>query len=161
LSVTPFYSDPLVVIAPREPRWRGRRSVTPHMLAGEPLILFERGGAIRAVMDGWFAKAKAAANVAMELGNAEASKKLVGAGLGLSIISAVAVKKELAAGELVALATDPPLARQLAIVRRRDKPSTPGFAAVLTALESFARRTARRGAQSGSPRNLLRSSSSV
>ena len=90
-----------------EKRWRGLRTIAPTALAREPLILFERGGAIRAVMDGWFAKAKSVANVTMELGNAEASKKLVGAGLGLSIISAIAVKKEVAAGELVALAPDP------------------------------------------------------
>jgi DNA-binding transcriptional LysR family regulator len=113
------------------------------------------------VMDQWFARARTAANVTMELGNAEASKKLVGAGLGLSIISAVAVKKEVAARELVALTPDPPLARMLGIVRRRDKPSTPGFAAVMAALESFAHMTARPGVQSGSPRSRLRSSRSA
>ena len=140
LAVTPFYRDKLVVIAPREARWRGRKSIAPEALAREPLILFERGGAIRAVMDGWFAKVKSVANVTMELGNAEASKKLVGAGLGLSIISAIAVKKEVAAGELVTLAPDPPLARTLATVHRRDKPSTPALAAVLGALDVFARK---------------------
>jgi DNA-binding transcriptional LysR family regulator len=149
------------VIAPREARWQGQKSIAPAALAREPLILFERGGAIRAVMDQWFARARTAANVTMELGNAEASKKLVGAGLGLSIISAVAVKKEVAARELVALTPDPPLARMLGIVRRRDKPSTPGFAAVMAALESFAHMTARPGVQSGSPRSRLRSSRSA
>jgi DNA-binding transcriptional LysR family regulator len=141
LAVTPFYRDRLVVIAPPEARWRGRRSIAPAALAREPLILFERGGAIRAVMDGWFAKAKSAANVAMELGNAEASKKLVGAGLGLSIISAIAVKQEVAARELAMLEPDPPLARMLAIVHRRDKPSTPALRAVLGALDRFARKS--------------------
>jgi DNA-binding transcriptional LysR family regulator len=140
LLVTPFYRDPLVVIAPPEKRWRGLRTIEPAALANEALILFERGGAIRAVMDGWFAKASAAPRVTMELGNAEASKKLVGAGLGLSIISAIAVKKEVAAGELLALTPKPALARLLCRVRRRDKPSTPALAAVLEALEAFARR---------------------
>jgi DNA-binding transcriptional LysR family regulator len=140
LEVTPFYRDPLVVIAPREARWRGKKTIAPAALAGEKLILFERGGAIRAVINGWFAKAKTAPIVTMEIGNAEASKKLVGAGLGLSIISTVAVKKEIAADELVALAPDPPLARMLGTVRRRDKPPTPGLAAMLAALDGFARR---------------------
>ncbi len=140
LEVTPFYRDPLVVIAPREARWRGKKTIAPEALAREKLILFERGGAIRDVINGWFAKAKTAPTVTMEIGNAEASKKLVGAGLGLSIISTVAVKREIAAGELVALAPDPPLARVLATVRRRDKPRTLGLAAMLAALDAFARR---------------------
>jgi DNA-binding transcriptional LysR family regulator len=81
----------------------------------------------------------------MELGNAEASKKLVGAGLGLSIISAIAVKKEVASGELRALAPKPALARMLGVVRRRDKPSTPALRAVIDALDRFASRAASKG----------------
>jgi DNA-binding transcriptional LysR family regulator len=140
LVVTPFYRDPLVVIAPPEKRWRGLRAIAPAALAGEALILFERGGAIRKVMDDWFARDGTAPRVTMELGNAEASKKLVGAGLGLSIISAIAVKKEVAAGELLALMPKPKLARLLGLVRRRDKPSTPALQAVLAALDEFARK---------------------
>jgi DNA-binding transcriptional LysR family regulator len=140
LTVIPFYRDRLLVIAPPDARWKGKKTIAPAALAREPLILFERGAAIRAVINGWFAKARTAPSVTMEIGNAEASKKLVGAGLGLSIISAVAVKTEVSASELVALAPDPPLARTLATVHRRDKPSTPALRAVLDALDSFARR---------------------
>src|SRR6266545_287296 len=55
LVVTPFYTDRLVAIAPREWPWRTRRgrgrppgrgrrrSLTPADLAAEPLILYERG----------------------------------------------------------------------------------------------------------------------
>jgi DNA-binding transcriptional LysR family regulator len=140
LAVTPFYRDPLVVIAPPEKRWRGLRTIEPAALANEALILFERGGAIRAVMDGWFVKAGTAPRVTMEVGNAEASKALVGVGVGLSIISAMAVKKEVASGELVAMTPKPALARMLGVVRRRDKPSTPALAAVLAACDAFARK---------------------
>jgi DNA-binding transcriptional LysR family regulator len=139
LTVTPFYKDRLVVIAPPEPHWKKQRRITPAGLARHPLILFERGGAIRTVMDSWFSRGAATPTITMELGNAEASKTLVGAGLGLSIISAIAVKKEIAAGELLALSPQPKLARMLGLVRRRDKPSTPALAAVLTELERFAR----------------------
>jgi DNA-binding transcriptional LysR family regulator len=140
LTVTPFYRDPLVIIAPPEDRWRGKTSITPAALAQEPMIPFERGGATRTVTDRWFADAGVAPRIAMELGNAEATKKLVGAGLGLSIISAIAVKEEVAAGELVLLAPKPRLARMLGIVRRRDKPSTPALTAVISTLEEFARK---------------------
>ena len=140
LVVTPFYRDPLVVIAPPEKRWRGPRTIEPTALTNEALILFERGGAIRAVMDGWFVKAGTAPRVTMEVGNAEASKALVGVGVGLSIISAMAVKKEVVAGELVALTPKPALARMLGVVRRRDKPMTPALQAVLAACDAFARK---------------------
>lgn len=153
LAVSAFFEDELVVIAPPEPRWKKQRSIAPAELARHPLILFERGGAIRTVMDAWFARGRAAPNVAMELGNAEASKKLVGAGLGLSIISSIAVRQEAASGELTVIAPSPRLARTLGLVRRRDKPVTPALASVLEALETFAR-------QSGSPRIRLRSSRS-
>ena len=153
LMVSPFFEDELVVIAPPEPHWRKLRSIAPAELARHPLILFERGGAIRAVMDAWFARGRAAPRVAMELGNAEACKKLVGAGLGLSIISSIAVRQEAASGELAVIAPSPRLARTLALVRRRDKPVTPALASVLETLERFAR-------QSGSPRSRLRLSRS-
>lgn len=149
LAVTPFYRDPLVVIAPPEPHWLKLRTITPALLAGEALILFERGGAIRTVMDDWFARAGAAPRVTMELGNAEASKKLVGAGLGLSIISAIAVKKEVAAGELLALTPKPALARMLGLVRRRDKSMTVALRAVLDALDQFSSRASAKGSAGG------------
>jgi len=76
--------------------------------------------------------------VAMELGNVEATKRLVAAGLGVSVISAVAVRAELRARTLTARALAPPLARHLAIVRRRDKPPTPALDAVLAALDGVA-----------------------
>ena len=145
LMVTPFYTDSLVVIAAPEKRWRRVRAIDPAALAREKLILFERGGAIRGVMDSWFARTGSTPRVTMELGNAEASKKLVGAGLGLSIISAIAVKKEVASGELLALTPKPKLARLLGLVRRRDKPSTPALAAVVDALQEFTSRSAAGG----------------
>ena len=65
--------------------------MTPAELARHPLILYERGGTIRRVIDDWFRRGGAVPRVAMELGNAEAIKKLVGAGLGLSLASAMAI----------------------------------------------------------------------
>ena len=102
------------------------------------MILYERGGTIRHVIDAWFQRGGVRPRVAMELGNVEATKRLVAAGLGVSVISAVAVRAELRARTLTARALAPPLARRLAIVRRRDKPSTPALDAVLAALDGVA-----------------------
>jgi DNA-binding transcriptional LysR family regulator len=133
LLVTKFYTDDLVAIAPPEKPWLGRRSVTPAELARHPLVLFERGGHIRRVMDSWFARAGAAPANVMEVGNSEATKTLVGAGLGVSLISAIAVRAEAKSGALAVMRLTPPLHRELGLIRRRDKPASPAFDAVLAA----------------------------
>src|SRR5262249_57331036 len=74
----------------------------------------------------------------MELGNVEATKRLVAAGLGVSVISAIAVRAELRARTLAARAPAPPLERRLAIVRRRDKRLTPALGPGLAAVHCAA-----------------------
>jgi DNA-binding transcriptional LysR family regulator len=71
----------------------------------------------------------------MELGNAEAIKKLVEAGLGLSLASSMSVKGEVRARALVAMALEPPLSRRLGVVRRRDKPESGAVRVLLSALD--------------------------
>jgi DNA-binding transcriptional LysR family regulator len=137
LAITPLAIDPLVAIAPAGREWRRRAPFTARDLARHPLILYERGGTIRRVIDQWFRRGRATPRVAMELGNAEAIKRLVGAGLGLSIASTMAVRAEVKAGALRAIPLAPPLARRLGVVRRRDKPETPALRVALSALEAL------------------------
>ncbi|HYB41444.1 MAG TPA: LysR family transcriptional regulator, partial [Candidatus Methylomirabilis sp.] len=150
LAVSALCVDRLVAIARPGREWRGRRSMTAAELAGHPLILYERGGTIRRVIDEWLRKGHAGAKIAMELGNAEAIKKLVQAGLGLSVASAMSVEAERKAGTLVAFALDPPLSRRLGVVRRRDKPGSPALEVLLSALEAL--RTACEAASAGGSR---------
>lgn len=148
LVVTPFYTDRLVAIVPPEWRWpvrrgrarrrRGRRALTPADLAGEPLILYERGGTIRQVIEDWFRRRRVTPRVAMELGNSEAIKELVSAGLGPSITSWASVRAEARAGTLRVIPLSPSLVRRLGIIKRRDKPDNPALRALLRALEGRA-----------------------
>jgi DNA-binding transcriptional LysR family regulator len=103
LAVSPFFRDELVPIAgpsradwpSQAPRGRARRRpVSPRQLAEQPLIMYARGGRIRQITARWFERAGSRPHVARELGNAEAIKELVAAGLGTSLISAVAVRHE-------------------------------------------------------------------
>ncbi len=103
LTVTPFREDRLVAIAPPGPAWNRRRVLTPDKLARERLIVYEPGGTIRSVINNWFRRAHASPRIAMELGNAEATKRLVAAGLGLAVVSAVAVEDEVKRGALALL----------------------------------------------------------
>jgi DNA-binding transcriptional LysR family regulator len=146
LSVTPFFRDELVAVAPPERAWRRRAAITATELAREPLILFEPGATLRRVIDGWFHRAGVSPRSPMELGNTEAIKKLVEAGLGLSVTSWFSVREEARAGTLAAIPLDPPVHRQLGIVRRRDKPKAPPLEAFLSALEEL-RRALERGAR--------------
>ncbi len=137
LHVSAFTRDPLVAITPPTREWRGHRALTAADLAPHPLILYERGGLIRTVIDGWFRAARTRPRIAMELGNAEAIKEMVAAGLGVSITSAITVAAEVRRRSLLSIPLTPPLQRDLGIIRRRGKSTTPALPAVLSALESF------------------------
>ena len=137
LAVTPFFRDELVAIAPRESAWRRVKSVDATTLTGESLILFEAGATLRRIIDGWFHKAGVAPRSPMELGNTEAIKKLVEAGLGLSVTSWFSVKDEVRQGVLTAIRLTPPLERQIGLVRRRDKPKTPALDAFVAGLDDL------------------------
>jgi len=139
LAVTPFFRDELVAIAPPDAQWRRVKSADAPTLAGHPLILFEAGATLRRVIDGWFHRAGVAPRSPMELGNTEAIKKLVEAGLGLSVTSWFSVEAEVRQRVLTAIRLTPPLERQIGLVRRRDKPKTPALDAFVAALDDLRR----------------------
>jgi DNA-binding transcriptional LysR family regulator len=135
LLVTPLLLDALVAVGPPGQAWPRRGALTAAELARFPLIVFERGGTIRRVIDGWFRRGGARPRVVMELGSEEAIKKLVGAGLGVSVSPAMAVGDEVRSGALSVRPLSPALGRRLGLVRRRDKPETPALRMFLAALE--------------------------
>src|SRR2546421_2681790 len=135
LAVSPFYRDEVVAIAPPDRRWRRGQRVTAAELVREPLILFEQGATLRRVIDDWFHRAGVVPALPMELGNTEAIKKLVEAGLGLSVTSWFSIAAQVRARLLLAMRLQPSLVRKIGIVRRRDKPSTPARAAFHDGLE--------------------------
>jgi DNA-binding transcriptional LysR family regulator len=137
LVVSPFFKDDLVAVAPARPEWRRHGPIGPTELARHPLILFEQGATIRRVIDEWFSRGGAPPARRMEMGNTEAIKKLVGAGLGLSVTSWFSVEREARTRQLHAIPLAPPLARAIGVARRRDKPMTPSLQAFLAALDEL------------------------
>lgn len=132
LTVRPLIDEPLVAVLP--PRTAARARLGPMDFAGMPLILYERGGTTSRIIDGWFGRAGIAVKPVMELGNAEAIKRLVGVGLGRSILPEISVRAEAASGELAIRPLAPALTRTLALIHRRDKPAEPYLQVTVAAI---------------------------
>ncbi|HTN98594.1 MAG TPA: LysR substrate-binding domain-containing protein [Nordella sp.] len=133
-AVTPLIDDEMVAIfaADKVPS----SEVTPAFFARQPaLLLYELAGNSRRLIDQWFRQSGEMAKPGMELGNIEAIKKMVGAGLGPSIVPAMAVRdvEGLAVRSLV-----PRLERRIGLVLRRDKVPDRALKAVIAALEGLA-----------------------
>lgn len=108
--------------------------VTPAALAPEPLIVFEPGSGTRAVIDGWFREAGLRATPVMELGSIEAIKRMVRAGLGYSLVPAMALAQPEDRAGLCVLEPQPALQRTLGTVMRQDRIVSRGMTAVLEVL---------------------------
>jgi DNA-binding transcriptional LysR family regulator len=77
--------------------------VAPTALANEPLLMREEGSASRDVMVRVLLQAGVRYQTAMELDHTEAIKQAVMAGLGVAFVSVHAIRREMAAGHLVAV----------------------------------------------------------
>ncbi len=86
IHALPFRRDRLVVFVPRGHAWAGRRSLRIAELAGERLVLRERGSTTRAVLDRALAEAGVQPGAALEIGSREAVREAVAAGLGIGAV---------------------------------------------------------------------------
>lgn len=138
LSIEPVCAEELVCVGPRGDSPLPERAVAPEVapaaLADETLILYERGGTMRAVIDGWFMAGGIQPRPSMELGNVEAIKNLVAAGLGRSILPSVTVAGAQDCDRFAVQALTPPLIRTLGLVLRRDKVLDAGVRAMVKAI---------------------------
>jgi len=121
LVFEPFMRDELVaIVAPGHPL-AGRGSLTLEQLAAEPMLLQQEGSGVRAVVEQAMREAGLRdrdLHVAMELGLQQSVKAAVLDGLGITVISRLAVEREVADGSLVALRLEGAgLARQFSLVR--------------------------------------------
>ncbi len=98
--------DRMVLVVPPGHALSGRKKVSVKELCRHPLVLREAGSGLRH----WFEKSLERAGrsladlpVALELGSNEAIKEAVLRGVGVAVLSAYAVQKELKAGQLHAV----------------------------------------------------------
>jgi len=134
-EVRRYAENPLVMIAAPDHPLAGQGALDPAALAAVPFVMRERGSGTRIAAERYFAQAKLAPPVRMELGANEAIKQAVMAGLGLSVISRGSVLLELQHGNLVELDLPGfPLLRHWYVVWPRGKRLSVGAEAFLAVL---------------------------
>ena len=93
--------DQLVAIASPRHRLAKQKTISAYTLAGERLILGERGGNTRRLIDQFFAQAGVTIRVAMELSRQQAIKRMVEEDMGVGIVPLQSVKEEVDKGKLI------------------------------------------------------------
>lgn len=116
LQEIPLIDDELRLIVPAGHRLGAKKGFRFQDLRDEAFVAFEAGSAVRDVIDRAAGRAGVGLSVVMELRSIESIKSMVGAGVGVGLVSRLA----LPAREGLPC-RDEPLVRRLAIVRRQGR----------------------------------------
>lgn len=117
-----FLENPLVVIAPAQHTLAKQSKISLQRLAEEDFLMREVGSGTRLAMERCFAARNLEIKAKMELGNSEAIKQAVIAGLGLSVLSEHTLIQELATGAIRVLDVEEfPMVRYWYVVHLSEK----------------------------------------
>lgn len=142
VSTESLFSDEIVAIAHPKHALAKDKFISAASLAGEKLILGERGGNTRRMIDEFFQAANVKPNITMELSRQEAVTKMVEEGLGVGMAGAKSVAREIRDGRLVSwLIEGAEIKWELGLARLRGGHFSPiGKEFVRLCKESFAER---------------------
>lgn len=125
-----LYNDDLaLVVAPRHPFAR-RGKVTVHEAGREPFLFFERSSSYHSLVYSMFLRAGVVPESLMELDSMEATKHMVEAGLGISILPVSSVEREVGIGSLVRVELrdmEQPTQREVGVHILRNRLLTPSL----------------------------------
>lgn len=119
-EAVPWQRQQLVLITLPDHPLAAQASVSRTQLAELSLLGGEPGTGTGRLLQAYFGGA-AMPRVSRQLGSTEAVKRAVMAGLGVSLVMAAAVRTEVGAGLLAALAVEGGLSKQLYLIWRRDE----------------------------------------
>ncbi len=120
--VAPFAPNELVLVASPTHRLAGCERVPFAELAREHFLLREVGSGTRAALESVFRERDVPLQVSMQVGNNSAIKQGVAAGLGIALISRVAIDMELETNRLVMLDVEGfPVMAQWWLIHLKDK----------------------------------------
>jgi DNA-binding transcriptional LysR family regulator len=122
----------VIVVAAGHPWSRRRRPISARQLADTPLVLREPGSGTREVFTDALKARGLGATAAMELGSTTAIKAAAMSGTAPAVVSALAVRTELQAAQLVAIACDDlHLERTIRAIWAPSRPPSPVAARLL------------------------------
>ena len=122
LHVEVFAQDELVLVVSPDHRWSMLNELGPEALQEKELLLREQGSGIREVIEHELVLHGVQVHPLFTLPDNEAIKQMVISGVGAAIVSAFAVQRELASGDLIRIPiAGVDLRPQLSLVRRIEK----------------------------------------
>ena len=138
LVAEPFLPNPLVAVASPDHVLATQPQVLLARLADEVFLLREVGSGTRAAVEELFEVAGLPLKIGMVLGHVEAIKRAVAAGLGVSVLSEVAVRREVRYRTLVVLQVEHfPVQRRWYIARLADRPLSASAAEFIEFLREY------------------------
>jgi LysR family transcriptional regulator, low CO2-responsive transcriptional regulator len=122
VEIEPLVYNSLVLVAAPTHRLAGIKNVPIEELGREYFLLREPGSGTRSALEATLGDAGVPLRVSMQVGNNSAIKQGVAAGLGIALISQVALDMELETNRLVILNVEGfPITRQWRLVHVKDK----------------------------------------
>ena len=126
VEIEPFAYNPLVLIAAPNHRLAGRLDIPIKELGREHFLLREPGSGTRFALETTLKEAGVDLHISMQVGNNSAIKQGVAAGLGIALISRVALDMELETNRLTILDVEGfPIMRQWRLIHLKDKYLSP------------------------------------
>jgi DNA-binding transcriptional LysR family regulator len=139
LSSQKIRDDRLVPICPPGHPILKLPRITAAIFCQQPLILRELGSGTREVIEDALRKGKHSVKPLMSLGSTEAIKRAVQTGIGLSIVSELAIQSELAAKTLVVVSLkDLAITRTFQLLRPANKSDSPAATAFVDVVRQAA-----------------------
>ncbi len=133
----PFSPHRLSFVARPDHPLAARRNIPPAALAGERLLLRERGSGTRSNLERFLRAHGVKPLAADELGSNETLKQAVMAGMGIAFLSHHTFAMEVESGRLVRLdVVDTPVIREWNVLVHAERPLTPALEALLDFLQS-------------------------
>ena len=124
LTAETILNDPFVLVVPAGHALAARKTVRWSSLAGHPLVLLDHASGSRRLIDDALASHGVQAEVAQQLGHPTTVFRMVEAGIGISVMPALAVPPG-GFRTLVSLPLVPRIERRVMLVHRRNRAPSP------------------------------------
>lgn len=122
LFMREILEDSYQIIVPPGHPFALKAVIEPEDLAGQPVIVHEKGSAPRKSTEEFAGKHNINLTIPLELSNNEAIKTAVEEGVGIAIITRRVVSKEIEMGKLRAIPlSDPSMTRKFYLIHHKDK----------------------------------------